>query len=131
MANAPSGGDGNGSPGSLVDRWRNRAIEYRGLALESIARAVERSADELEQALREEAGVTLTLREASEASGYSVDHLGRLVREGRLPNAGRLNAPRIRREDVPRRAGRIAPPTVAKYDPVADARSLRSRRGGQ
>jgi hypothetical protein len=47
----------------------------------------------------------LTLARAAEESGYSVDHLARLVRAGRIPNAGRPRAPRVRRSDVPKRPG--------------------------
>ncbi len=39
---------------------------------------------------------------------YSADHLGRLVREGKLPNAGREGAPRIRLQDLPRKANGAA-----------------------
>jgi hypothetical protein len=71
----------------------------------------------------------LSLTEAAERTGYSAQHLGRLVRQGRLPNAGRKNAPRIRLSDLtlevkPKLAGR----SVRMYDPLSDARSLRVRR---
>ena len=46
----------------------------------------------------------LTLTEAASESGYSPDHLGRLVRGGVIRNAGRTNAPKIRRADLPRKA---------------------------
>lgn len=73
----------------------------------------------------------LTLEEAAERSGYSRDHLGRLVREGKLPNAGRRGSPRIRVGDLPRKPpGRLAERTPKLYDPEADARTLLSRQGG-
>jgi hypothetical protein len=43
--------------------------------------------------------------EAAAESGYAADTLGRLVREGQIPNAGRLNAPKIRRRDIPKKPG--------------------------
>jgi hypothetical protein len=46
----------------------------------------------------------LNLQHASRESGYSANHLGRLVRVGTIPNAGRPNAPKIRRRDLPRKA---------------------------
>ena len=49
----------------------------------------------------------LSLTEAAHASGYSRDHLGREVRAGRIPNAGRLNAPRIERRYLPRKPGAL------------------------
>ena len=51
---------------------------------------------------------TFWLVEAARESGYSADHLGRLVRDGKIPNAGRPGAPRIARRDLPRKAH--APP---------------------
>ncbi len=38
-----------------------------------------------------------------------MDHLGRLVRDGTIPNAGEPYAPRIRRCDLPRKPGFDAP----------------------
>ena len=76
-------------------------------------------------------GQVLTLAEASARSGYSVGHLGRLVRRGTIPNAGRIGAPRIRESDLPHRPARgIAAPGPRSYDPTTDARSLVSRREG-
>lgn len=49
----------------------------------------------------------LTLTDASRESGYSVDHLGLLIRQGIIPNAGRPHAPRIRRRDLPRKPSRL------------------------
>jgi hypothetical protein len=91
-----------------------------------------------QEVLRDFAAVTasvddepLSLREAAAASGYSEDHLARLVRQERIPNAGRRGAPRIRRGDLPRRPmTRVAPATGDAYDVVADARKLASRRRG-
>ena len=59
--------------------------------------------ERLEEEVREGQETPLTLPEAAALSGYSTDHLGRLVREGKIPNAGRPNAPRIRRQDLPRK----------------------------
>lgn len=73
----------------------------------------------------------VTLTEASRISAYSPDHLGRLLRSGTIPNAGRPNAPRIRLSDLPRRPkGAIATNGHPAYDPAADARKLVSRRNG-
>jgi hypothetical protein len=47
----------------------------------------------------------LSLEDASAESGYCADHLGRLVRDGTIPNAGEPYSPRIRRCDLPRKPG--------------------------
>lgn len=71
----------------------------------------------------------MTLAEAWCASVLSVETLGRLIRKGRLPNAGRKFAPRIHRGDLPlrRQNSDAAAPDAAAYDPVADARSFLER----
>lgn len=71
----------------------------------------------------------LTLTEAADRSGYSPGHLGRLVSQGTIPNAGRLHAPRVRAVDLPKRAKNPARGKSRSYDPIADARSLRARQG--
>ena len=88
----------------LSERWKELAEIFRSHADEPPAVAYEKCANELEEALREEGDQLLTLQEASRISGYSADHLGRAVREGRVPNAGRHRAPRIRLRDLPRKA---------------------------
>jgi hypothetical protein len=93
----------------VVAEWRDQANTFRDHAQESVAIAYERCAKRLEVLLSEHAGTLLTLKEASAIGGYSVDHLGRMLREGGLPNAGRTGAPRIRRVDVPTKPGYVAP----------------------
>lgn len=93
------------------------------------ARALEWAAEQVERAADQRADERLTLAEAALRSGYSEDHLARLVREGRLPNAGRRGAPRIRAGDLPvRRPIDVAADRRPAYDPVADARAIGSRR---
>jgi hypothetical protein len=86
----------------LVRTWRERADQLRPYATAAAA-AFESAAAELEAAVAEEEATALSLEEAAEESGYSPDHLGRLVREGRIPNAGKKNAPRILRRSLPRK----------------------------
>jgi hypothetical protein len=61
------------------------------------------AADELQRALRAAEADILTVPEAARESGYSADRLKELIREGKIPNAGRKHAPRIRRGDLPRK----------------------------
>ena len=84
--------------------WRKRAKALRRYGGETPATAIERCADDLETTIRERDETTLSLVEAARESGYSRDHLGRLVRDGKIPNAGRPNAPRIARRHLPRKA---------------------------
>jgi hypothetical protein len=84
---------------------RSKAVELRNtFGDEERARAIEWAASLVERALQEQADERLTLAEASARSGYSPDHLARLIRAGRLPKAGRPHAPRIRAADLPRRS---------------------------
>lgn len=80
------------------------------------------------RAIREAAPTRpLTLPEAAKISGYSTDHLSRLIREGKLKNAGRKHAPRVLERDLPHHPP-VAGSGSAPYDTASDARSLRSRR---
>ncbi len=112
---------------------RSKAAELRDtFGDQERARAIEWAAVLVERALRERADERLTLAEASVRSGYSQDHLARLIRKGQLPNAGRPHAPRIRAADLPSRRPRQHHVVVSQrprvYDPVADARAIGSRR---
>jgi hypothetical protein len=70
----------------------------------------------------------LPLAEAARMSGYSRDHLARLIRDGKLPNVGRKHAPRVLERDLPKRPSALAARSARAYDTLSDARSLRSRR---
>src|SRR5690349_19378096 len=98
------------SIGTLPTQWRARAADFRTwAAAEGAACALEQAAGELELALNEAQLEPLSLAAAARESGFSVDHLGRQVRNGRIPNAGRLNAPRILRRDLPRKSAGLPP----------------------
>ncbi len=92
---------------ALSSRWRGEAEHQRELGAMGQACTLDWCASELERALQDEGDSILTLKEAAALSGLSADHLGRLVREGKIPNAGRENAPRIRRGDVPIKTGAL------------------------
>ena len=82
-----TGGEGT-SVEILAAAWRRHARILRGYGDETPAVALESCAEQLEAALRERDEATLSLTEAARESGYSADHLGRLVRDGKIPNAG-------------------------------------------
>ena len=94
--------------------WRKQAKALRRYGGEMSAVALERCADDLDATIRERDETTLTLTEAGRESGYTREHLGRLVRDGKIPNAGRPGAPRIARVDLPRKATLPAEPPLAE-----------------
>jgi len=114
------------SPAQLAQGWRARAAQLRHWGgADGTARTWELAAEELDDALRRQSDDVLSLGEAAAASGYSADHLARLIREGKIPNAGRPNAPRVRRGDLPRKAGALPDvPATPMFDPTQIARSV-------
>ena len=87
---------------TLPDVWRARAQQLQDWGSgDGLARAWELAAIELEQSLRQQQGEALNLREAARECGLSANHLGELIRQGKIPNSGRTNAPRILRADLP------------------------------
>jgi GAF domain-containing protein len=107
----------------LAEQWRQDADAMRRHACEQIATVIERHVAELEAATRAEDAAPLTLEQAARESGYSVDRLRHMITEQRIPNAGRKGAPRVRRQDLPRKA-----PRSTGFDPRAAAQ--RTLKGG-
>lgn len=92
----------------LPATWRAHAevlAKYEDSRGAAITRA---HADELEAAIRSVEDEALTLSAAASESGMSASRLRHMIAEGRLQNAGRKGAPRIRRGDLPRKATRPA-----------------------
>ncbi|MDE2762389.1 MAG: hypothetical protein OXK74_06305 [Gemmatimonadota bacterium] len=87
----------------MLDTWLKQAEALRRYGGGNLAVVLERCADELEATLRERDETTLTLTDAARESGYTREHLGRLVRDGKIPNAGRPGAPRIARRYLPQK----------------------------
>lgn len=113
---------------ALPESWRQQAAALEHFGAPSNATCLRAAADELEAALRAQNGALLTIAEAACQSGLSADHIGRLLRSGRIPNAGRKGAPRIRQGDLPRKARATLPAAGPEaYDPNADARRLLGR----
>ena len=101
----------------LTDEWRSLAEQQRRLGAEPQARTLEYCADALGSVLRANDDERLSLQQAADESGYTVDHLGRLIREGRIPNAGRKARPLIRRSDLPSKPNWKAPPGTDGPEP--------------
>lgn len=103
---------------------RAKAGELRqAFADEPRARTLEWAAERIESALRSSESQLLSLTEAAARSGYSEEHLSRLVRTGRISDR-RLPGSRgriwIAAGDLPVRPGRA-------HTPVADVHELASR----
>jgi hypothetical protein len=113
----------------IIARWSAREAEWSrlGASVNGSALAAEVIAD-LEKIAASDGGDELTLTAASTLSGYSTDHLSRLIREGSIPNAGKKGSPRIRRADLPIRPKGIAKVNGIAYNALTDARSLGIRR---
>ena len=88
-------------PGDLPGIWRKRAQLLSDFGDSNSGRLWALAATELEQALRVLSEDALTLVEAAALCGYSADHIGSLIRKGKIPNMGRRHAPRIRRRTSP------------------------------
>jgi hypothetical protein len=119
----------------LRRQWTQRRDEWRRLGVTvDGAKLCEEFLGDLESvdASGEE---VLTLVEAALECGYSADHLGRLVREGAIPNSGRPKAPKIRRCDLPRKPGVLPPASAGAIVPVDRRRIAASvltlKHGGQ
>ena len=99
---------------TLPAAWRRQAKALRRYGGETPAVALDSCAAELEATLIEKDEITFSLTEAARESGYSADHLGRLVRDGKIPNAGRPGAPRIVRSHLPRKTQAPATPRLVE-----------------
>ena len=83
-----------------AERRRNLWIgDPLASVLPGIAREIEQRAEAYELE-------TLTIAEAAGESGYNEGYLYRAVKVGRIPNAGKDGAPRVRRCHLPRKAVR-------------------------
>ena len=104
--------------------WRKQAKALRRYGGETPATAIERCAEDLEATLVERDETTFSLVEAARESGYTAEHLGRLVRDGKIPNAGRPGAPRIALKDLPRKAAALDPTRLAEKSPRRDVSNV-------
>ena len=104
------GSGGQRSPDRLISQWRDEAETLRRRGVAGHATLLESCAEELESALRQKHDEPLNLTEAARVSGYSREHLGRLLKEGGIPNAGQPGAPKIRRGDLPTKSAKLRPP---------------------
>ncbi|MCC7134489.1 MAG: hypothetical protein IT352_17665 [Gemmatimonadales bacterium] len=98
-------------PDEFVTKWTTEAevMRQRGVLLNG-ALLLEAILRDFDAVTRGRAGELLTLTDGATESGYSAEYLGALIRQGKIQNAGRPHAPRIRRQDLPRKASRLPDP---------------------
>ena len=120
------------TPDAFARKWTSRRDEFRTLGVQvDGARICDDVLSDFADVVRNESDVVLSLKQAAAHSGYSKGHLGRLVRQGIIPNAGKPQAPRIRTADLPARPRAVVAERRPKaYDVATDARSLVNRRKG-
>lgn len=114
----------------IRERWEVRRREWERLHVQvdgaALAAEVISDLERLDSATGEEA---LTLTQAAQRSGYTTDHLSRLIRQGKLTNVGRKGSPRVLARELPKRPeSKLADRSPAPYDGATDARLLRIRR---
>src|SRR5690349_4653683 len=116
----------------VIAHWQARSAEWGRLGIAVDGRKIcQEILAQLGQLWAAEDAAEVHLEEAASISGYSEDHLRRLVREGKL-NAQRRGARLFfRAADLPRKPCRIANGTASSYDPDADARQVAARRNGE
>jgi hypothetical protein len=97
----------------LRDFWRSELDRYRADgAFVAADRLIARFLESLDHLEADTAQVALNLRQAAALCGYSAGYLGRLIRQGTLPNRGRPNAPRLYLSDLPRKANTLPSPAT-------------------
>ncbi len=120
------------TPDAFAHKWTSRRDDFQALGvLVDGARICDEVLADFGIVIQTADQAVLTLAEAAARSGYSTGHLGRLVRQGKIPNAGHPRSPRVRVVDLPARPSAVvAERRPGKYDPATDARSLVNRRKG-
>lgn len=102
-------------PDEFVTKWRTEAeaMRQRGVLLNG-ALLLDEILRDFDAVTHGRATELLTLTDGATESGYSAEYLGTLIRQGKIQNAGRPHAPRIRRQDLPRKASRLPdqPPSL-------------------
>ncbi len=94
-------------PADLPAAFKGIAAIARECAADERAAAIwERAAEMVEESLRRSGLERLTLQQAALESGYSIDHLRRLIDDGTIPDASAADGSRaILRMHLPRKPG--------------------------
>lgn len=92
----------------IVERWEVRRDDYKrvGASING-ALVCQEFLTDLSLVEAAELEPAFKVRAAASRTGYSEDHLGRLVRQGKIPNVGRPGAPLVRLSDIPTKDGAL------------------------
>ena len=90
----------------LSQAWLAEAEVLRRRGAATLADVLTACAQELKQAVFQRELELVNLEQASAESGFSYSALEKMVRSGRLPNAGQKGRPLVRRGDLPRKGHR-------------------------
>lgn len=117
---------------TFVEKWNGQAEAWTRLKAQVSGSEVCRDVLEDLRAIGSDlAGVTLNLTEAAELSGYTPDHLSRMVRAGQLPNHGEPHRPRIPLMSLPAKAkGERDSVLGSKLSPTEIARAVVTQKQG-
>lgn len=96
-----------GAFADLAARWREDADRYERDGVPGHAALLRRVAAELEQVGTAGQGEALTVEDAARECGYSASQIRRLLSSGAADNVGDARGPRIRRGDLPQKAGQL------------------------
>lgn len=88
--------------GEVAADLREEAEDLRRWGANEQAEALDRAADEVDDALRRWWQEELNLKQAAQEEGCSYSKMQSMVSRGEVANAGRKNRPRVRRCDLPR-----------------------------
>jgi AraC-like DNA-binding protein len=117
---------------SVTETWSQRACEFDRHGQEAAAKVMRVLAAELTERCAQYLEELLTLQTAASESGFSREHLARLIRQGTLKNRGKKGAPRVSRGELPGRptlARAATPLQLAPTSRYQVARSLIPKRG--
>jgi molybdopterin converting factor small subunit len=112
----------------FIAALRQQAGDMELVGGPNVGAALNALIERMERYLARQDNQVVTLSEAKRSSGYSYDHLRKLVASGAVPNAGGKGRPKLRRRDIPRKP-HIRWRTTA-YDVTADVASIRKKARG-
>jgi hypothetical protein len=117
-------------PTDLIALWRSQGKFLEDSAVSVGAAISYRHAEELQEWWRIHQTETLTLAQAAMETGYTADALSKQIRRGALPNLGSKSRPRVRRCDLPRKAGNLDIRKLETAEPDLAGSVLRAHESG-